>query len=63
MIINIIAPHTYFIVKLFITHDAMPTAILKIESLQRDGTLWHPLKYGGVRKVSFKNVICRVVCL
>lgn len=40
-----------------ITHDAVPvTVILKIESLQRYGTLWHPLKYGGVRKVSFKNI-------
>lgn len=34
-----------------ITHDAMLTpGILKIESLQRNGTLWHPLEIQRCKK-------------
>lgn len=34
-----------------ITHDAVPvTVILKIESLQRYGTLWHPLEIWRCKK-------------
>lgn len=40
-----------------ITHDAVPiTVILKIESLQRNGTLWQPLEIWRCKKVSFKNI-------
>lgn len=47
-----------------LTHDAVPvTETLKIDSLQHDGTLWHPLRYGGRWKVSFKMSLPRVGCL